>query len=390
MPKQLQVGDGFTLPIESVTHTFGLLAVRWAGKTNAARVLAEEMFAAGLPFVAVTPVASWWGLRAGPDGTSKGGLPIPIFGGPKGDVPLERDGGELVADTIIDQNLSCVVDLSSFDSDLKDGEAWAWSPSMLGGCTRFRFRLSRTFDSGATPKAGKAPKVATLADVDLDGLRGRMASTIARAKADDPRELKRQIAELQKQINAKPAAPAPKEKRVEVPVVTDKQLERIGWLIGKAESLLETFGEQVSSLKVASQSAAKVAEQARQPLAHRVQRSLPAPVPPPPPPRATMTPASSQRATTGHRRSTSWSTRMMTTSAETPGSLIKTSGRPSWRSSRGIWERSPSASVSPQNAHALSSSGYCSMGSPLVSRRSAGDRRPSRGANVRAATVGGF
>jgi hypothetical protein len=32
-----------------------------------------------------------------------------------------------------------------------------------------------------------------LADVDLDALKGQMAATIEKAKADDPRELRKQI-----------------------------------------------------------------------------------------------------------------------------------------------------------------------------------------------------
>jgi hypothetical protein len=38
--KKLQISHDLSLPPEAVTHTFGLLAVRGAGKTNAARVLA--------------------------------------------------------------------------------------------------------------------------------------------------------------------------------------------------------------------------------------------------------------------------------------------------------------------------------------------------------------
>jgi hypothetical protein len=50
--------------------------------------MAEEMFRAGLPFVVVDPVRAWYGLRSSRDGNSPG-LPIPIFGGRRGDVPLE-------------------------------------------------------------------------------------------------------------------------------------------------------------------------------------------------------------------------------------------------------------------------------------------------------------
>jgi hypothetical protein len=58
---------------------------------------------------------------------------------------------------------------------------------------RFKFRLSRTFDSGATPKnlRGKsARKVASLADVDIDGLKGRIAETLEVSKQEDPKALR--------------------------------------------------------------------------------------------------------------------------------------------------------------------------------------------------------
>jgi hypothetical protein len=288
----LKIGN-IALPTESVTHSFGLLAVRGAGKTNAARVLAEEFYRCGLPFVAIDPVGSWWGLRAGRDGTPKDGLSVAVLGGKHGDLPLHRNAGERIAELIVGTNLSCVLDLSEFESEadkkrflldfaqtlykrnetarhifleeaddyipqkpmkdelrlkrawenivrrgrsrglgftlitqrsavvnkdvltqvetlfvmrttgpqdraaldawvahngsgitrkdleavpsLKSGEAFCWSPTLLGRSERMQFRLSRTFDSGATPKPGEAPRAATLADVDLGPLKAELA-----------------------------------------------------------------------------------------------------------------------------------------------------------------------------------------------------------------------
>ena len=56
---KLHIAPDLELPLDAVTQTFGILAMRGAGKTNLARVMAEEMFAARLPFVAVDPVAIW-------------------------------------------------------------------------------------------------------------------------------------------------------------------------------------------------------------------------------------------------------------------------------------------------------------------------------------------
>lgn len=90
--------------------------------------------------------------------------------------------------------------LSSLAS-LAQGEAWFWSPGWLDLFQRAQVRQRRTFDSSRTPRAGEvvvAPK--RIAEVDLDALRGKLAATIEKAKADDPAELRKEIAALKKQI----------------------------------------------------------------------------------------------------------------------------------------------------------------------------------------------
>jgi hypothetical protein len=93
------------------------------------------------------------------------------------------------------------------------------------------FRRAWTFDSSATPEIGKRriePK--RLAKPDLDEITKRMAATIEKAKAEDPRELQRQIRELKAQLVAKPptTTPATKERHVEikVPVLTANLVQR--------------------------------------------------------------------------------------------------------------------------------------------------------------------
>lgn len=321
----ITLAPGLELPSDVVTQTIAVLAKRGAGKSNAAAVLVEELHAAGLPFVVIDPVASWWGLRSSRDGSGPG-LEIPIFGGEHGDVPLERTGGKLIADLVAGERLSCVLDLFDLskgdrarfledfavelyrknreplhlileeaddfmpqrvpaekarlfgawddivrrgrvrglgltmisqrsavlnkdvltqaetlvalrttapqDRDaikrwvehhgaredilsslatLADGEAWVWSPHWLGTVKRVKFRRRQTFDSGATPKhasGGKAKRPATLADVDLGAIATRMAETIERAKAEDPKELRARIKALEKELaEAKAAKP---------------------------------------------------------------------------------------------------------------------------------------------------------------------------------------
>lgn len=89
-------------------------------------------------------------------------------------------------------------------ASLPIGDAWFWSPgwpSDKGIFKRVHVLPIATFDSGATPKPGERriqPK--HLADVDLEALKRQMAATIEKAKADDPKELKKKIADLENQI----------------------------------------------------------------------------------------------------------------------------------------------------------------------------------------------
>ena len=116
---------------------------------------------------------------------------------------------------------------------LAAGEAWVWSPSWLKAMKRVQIRRRETFDSGATPRdvKGKRPPT-TLADVDLGELQKRMAATIEKAKAEDPRELRKKIAELQGELRriaklTEISAPPPRIERVEVPVITEAVAEKL-------------------------------------------------------------------------------------------------------------------------------------------------------------------
>jgi DNA-binding MarR family transcriptional regulator len=109
MSDVLAISADLSLSLQAVTETFGILAVKRAGKSNAAVVLAEEMYRAGLPWVAIDPKGDWYGVRA--EGTGPG-LSVLVFGGQHGDVPLEPTAGRLIADLVVEQRLTCVLDVS--------------------------------------------------------------------------------------------------------------------------------------------------------------------------------------------------------------------------------------------------------------------------------------
>ena len=99
---------------------------------------------------------------------------------------------------------------------LPAGTCWVWSPSWLDLFLQVPVRRPSTFDSMATPKAGEKriePKV--LAAVDIELLESRLASLITEQQANDPKALRKENAELRRQLAAK-GTPDPIVREVEV------------------------------------------------------------------------------------------------------------------------------------------------------------------------------
>lgn len=131
-------------------------------------------------------------------------------------------------------------------ASLKRGQAWVWSPAWLEMFKLIQIRERETFNSSATPKAGEktiTPK--QLAPVDIEQLRSKIAGTLERAKENDPALLKRQVADLQRQLAIRPvvAPMAPKLERIEVTVFRDGEVARLEAAI----SALASAGAQISA-----------------------------------------------------------------------------------------------------------------------------------------------
>lgn len=391
----LELSPALKLPVDAVTETFAILGKRGGGKTYCASVLVEEMLKAHLQVVVADPLGVWWGLRAAADGRGPGLGNVVILGGPHGDVPLEPAAGELVADLVVDEGLSVVLDLKelsktqtrtfvtafaerlyrrkrpdgepvhllldeadtfvpqrygagdarmfgAFDdlvrkgrasgigvtlisqrsakinkdvlsqcevliavrtthprdreaiaewteahgtkdqvaellaglASLPTGEAYVWSPSWLEMFERVHIRRRETYDSSSTPKVGeqrRPPK--KLAEVDLEGLRQRMATSIERAKAVDPVALRRRVAELEARLQQ---LPEPQVERVEIPVLADTDLA----VLERLTSHLEATAQQ---LQTAADEVAGAAREVATRLDRRRAMTTPMPAPPPPP-----------------------------------------------------------------------------------------------------------
>ena len=336
---ELHLADDLHLDADYVAGaSIALLGKRGAGKTYATRVLAEELHKAHVQTVILDPMGVFWGLRSSADGHREG-LPIPVFGGAHGDAPLESTAGALMADLVVDDGLSMILDISEFNSRtqerafaaaffdrlyrrnrtlvhviideadlfapqrprgqdapllatmenlvrrgrnrgigvtmasqraatlnkdvltqvdalvamrvtapqdrdairewvrgqgtaddwekiapslpaLENGECWWWIPEKKI-LKQVQVRGTRTFDSSPTRTRGAASRVpTTLAAVDLDAISTRIAATVERAKATDPRELTRQVRDLEQALAA--ARRAPVDAPAPVPAVVDE------------------------------------------------------------------------------------------------------------------------------------------------------------------------
>lgn len=90
-----------------------VLGIRDSGKSFTATKIAEELFDAGVPFVALDPIGLWRFLRV--PGPGKG-YPVVVAGGEEGDLPLTPGNAEAIARAAMQEGVSLVVDL--FDMKL--------------------------------------------------------------------------------------------------------------------------------------------------------------------------------------------------------------------------------------------------------------------------------
>ena len=357
MGRQLKIADGLSLPLEVVTEKMAFLGRTGGGKSYTAMKLAELMLGAGAQIIAIDPVGIWYGLRIGFSAN------IYIFGGLRGDFPLEPTGGVLMADLIVDKGISAVLDVSQFatetelhrfaigfgqrfffrkksspsaihlfleecqellpqnpmggeaavlhewtrlwklgrnfgiggslisqrpqevnkkalnmagtlfsfqmtgpqerktveawvqdkdiDEDIKQilpklrvGEPHVWSPTFLGISKTVRILPKKSADTSSTPKVGSRAEEKPLTPVDIEKLQKQMAATIEKAKTEDPKELRRQVVDLRRQIATRPQKEV--TELVEIPVLKDSQVEKLEKIFRKIVAEAERHGKALS------------------------------------------------------------------------------------------------------------------------------------------------
>lgn len=141
---------------------------------------------------------------------------------------------------------------------LQPGNAMLWSPQWLRRLERVSILEKRTLDASATPTLGKSRKAATLADVDVAQLKEAFAEQLAQAEASDPKKLRARIAELEKELAAKPRQVT---ERVEVSLLSDEDrlsLIQLASRVAERHAETQALGDLLEKIYSRAQQAAQV------------------------------------------------------------------------------------------------------------------------------------
>lgn len=88
-------------------------------------------------------------------------------------------------------------------AQMNRGEGWVWSPEIGFGPERVKFPMFKTYDSFRPQTAEDAKHLKGWAEVDLEDIKTRFAAVVHEVEANDPKLLRRRIAELERE-QAKP------------------------------------------------------------------------------------------------------------------------------------------------------------------------------------------
>lgn len=157
------------------------------------------------------------------------------------------------------------------------GTGYLWSPQWLGILQKIKIAPKKTFDASATPKVGTVQVRRDLKPLNLDDLKERMAATIEKAKADNPKELKKKIAELQRAQQTKAPDPQAIERAVNK-AVSEAQQEFLKTQTENERAINDLRGrlDRIAQLASLNGNAPALAEY--KPIKPRVMVERPAPV----------------------------------------------------------------------------------------------------------------
>lgn len=134
-------------------------------------------------------------------------------------------------------------DIEALLPKLQIGHPKVWSPGFLDVSKTVRILNKQSADVSKTPKVGDRTAEKPLTKVDLEQLKAQMASTIEKAKADDPIALRAEIVTLRKQIAALGARkPVKAPKIVKVSVLKENHVKALEGSVKRILSEMERHG----------------------------------------------------------------------------------------------------------------------------------------------------
>lgn len=98
------------IPKAALESHIGILGKTGSGKSNLAKVIAEQLMAANERVCAIDPTGTWWGLRLAADGKKPSPFKPVIFGGDHGDLALGEHHGAVLAEAIGTSAGSAIID----------------------------------------------------------------------------------------------------------------------------------------------------------------------------------------------------------------------------------------------------------------------------------------
>ncbi|MDB5448075.1 MAG: hypothetical protein JWQ97_3392 [Phenylobacterium sp.] len=106
----------YPIPAEALDDRLAWTGTSGSGKTYNAGAGVEQLLASGARVIIIDPLDVWWGLRLTPDGEKPSRFKPVIFGGPRGDLPLNERSGPLLGETCAKMRESCIISLADFGS----------------------------------------------------------------------------------------------------------------------------------------------------------------------------------------------------------------------------------------------------------------------------------